>query len=1188
MYARIPLVLAILFLFILAAAANSEAAPSAADRAHEVTLAQGPSERARAVSGVAPVLTAPAPMSLPGGTTADQTLHATDGDGDPITFSKTFGPAYMTVTTVDPDSGSATGNVHLAPSLGDQGVATGGISASDGFFTFAATLDITVTGPDRPPILNQPSPMSGRAGQTIDQVVMAADPDGDPLSFSKVSGPAYMSVQTLGATEGLVRLSTTASDSGPSTGTVGASDGLLLDQKSFSIAIRANTAPSIEFISTLFVTAGSTLDRSLYSTDAEGDSVVFSKVFGPSFMTVSTVSSGPGFGYGNIHLAPAPPQAGSYNAAVAASDGALEAQSFFSIIVNPPNSPPILSQPADMTVTLGEIAEQTVTATDPNGDPISISKQSGPAYVTVSGFGFGEATGIIQATPGVGDAGVATVTIRATDFQLADTKSFTINALAGNFPPPCGAGAFLPLTTSFGFGTIEVQTADLNGDAALDLVVEMPGDNRLLVALGVGDGTFGGSTELPAENNPASGVLADFNGDGNLDIATSNFNSNNVSVYLGDGTGGFGPKHNFTVGFSPRSIVAADVNRDGKIDLMTANQGSSNVSLLRGVGNGTFLTAISIPAGSSAWHLAAPDLNGDGAPDLVVVNPGDGDISVFLNSGSGAFGSRTDYAVGSSPLAVAGADLNEDGKVDLAVTSANSNYVSVFLGVGNGALSPRRNFPTHFSPRLIVILDLNGDNHLDLGIANLESNDVSILLGDGSGAFGPHTDVPTGDGPYGIAWGDFDDDLRNDLAVANYYEGSVTILLNGCAPRRDHPPDVTAPKTVSGGEGSQITFSISANDPDGPAISSLTADFSGLPIGHNATFTPGPSNTGGVFRWTPGFQHSRPAPYPVTFTAANVLSGSATTKITVTDVNRAPTASAGGPYTAFAGTPLTLDGTGSSDPDGDPLAFAWVFGDGSTGSGATPVHTYASVGLYGLALTVSDGLASSLATTTANIVGVFQARAFTASGNRSIRLTSGKPQWCGNLEPIGRSFSLVTVDFTSIVMKSQNTGSVEEIRAIADRAAVISDQDGNGVDEITACFRKEELRLLFSNLRGTTPVTVTFEGRLFTGGIFRAQMDVLVTAGGGKLAALVSPNPLNPEATLTFVTTEPGPVRVRLFDLNGRMIRSLLEESAAPAGYHDVRIDGRDEHGGRLASGLYFYRIDAREGKVVGKVSVLK
>ena len=74
MSARIPVALAFFSLSILAGATNSQAAPSAVDRAHDVTLAQSPSERARSVSGVAPVLTAPAPMTLPGGTTADQVL----------------------------------------------------------------------------------------------------------------------------------------------------------------------------------------------------------------------------------------------------------------------------------------------------------------------------------------------------------------------------------------------------------------------------------------------------------------------------------------------------------------------------------------------------------------------------------------------------------------------------------------------------------------------------------------------------------------------------------------------------------------------------------------------------------------------------------------------------------------------------------------------------------------------------------------------------------------------------------------------------------------------------------------------------------------------------------------------------------------------------------------------------------
>ena len=45
---------------------------------------------------------------------------------------------------------------------------------------------------------------------------------------------------------------------------------------------------------------------------------------------------------------------------------------------------------------------------------------------------------------------------------------------------------------------------------------------------------------------------------------------------------------------------------------------------------------------------------------------------------------------------------------------------------------------------------------------------------------------------------------------------------------------------------------------------------------------------------------------------------------------------------------LNFDGSGSSDPDGTIVAYDWDFGDGTTGTGATPTHTYALDGqLYG-------------------------------------------------------------------------------------------------------------------------------------------------------------------------------------------------------------------------------------------------
>src|SRR5213594_235873 len=461
MYARIPVVLAFLFLFILAGAMHSEAALSAADRVHEVTLAQGPSERAQSVSDAAPVLIAPAPMRLRQGATADQTLFASDDDGDPIWFSKMFGPAYMTVTTLNAGSGSATGNVHLAPTLADQGTEIGGIKASDGALSDSLTLEITVTPvtPNRSPVLDQPSPMSGRAGETIDQTLTATDPDLNPLIAFKVSGPAYMSVQTGyydsnnasgrapaglvhlstnasgSAPTGYVHLSTTGSDAGSSTGTVAVSDGVLMDQKSFSIAIRTNTAPQIDSIDTLFVTPGSTVDRPVFASDDDGDPVWFSKMFGPAYMTVTTLNAGSGSATGNVHLAPTLADQGTEIGGIKASDGLLSDSLTLEITVTP-NGSPVLDQPSPMGGRAGETIDQTLTATDPDWNPLSFSKVSGPAYMSVETLNASgsAATGLVHLSTTGSDAGSSTGTVAVTDGALIDQKSFLIEIRADTDP----------------------------------------------------------------------------------------------------------------------------------------------------------------------------------------------------------------------------------------------------------------------------------------------------------------------------------------------------------------------------------------------------------------------------------------------------------------------------------------------------------------------------------------------------------------------------------------------------------------------------------------------------------------------------------------------------------------------------------------------------------------------------------
>lgn len=54
-------------------------------------------------------------------------------------------------------------------------------------------------------------------------------------------------------------------------------------------------------------------------------------------------------------------------------------------------------------------------------------------------------------------------------------------------------------------------------------------------------------------------------------------------------------------------------------------------------------------------------------------------------------------------------------------------------------------------------------------------------------------------------------------------------------------------------------------------------------------------------------------------------------------------------------TDIAFSIAGVNDPEGDPLTYTWDFGDGSTGSGATVTHKYATAGTFSATVTVGDG-----------------------------------------------------------------------------------------------------------------------------------------------------------------------------------------------------------------------------------------
>ena len=149
----------------------------------------------------------------------------------------------------------------------------------------------------------------------------------------------------------------------------------------------------------------------------------------------------------------------------------------------------------------------------------------------------------------------------------------------------------------------------------------------------------------------------------------------------------------------------------------------------------------------------------------------------------------------------------------------------------------------------------------------------------------------------------------------------------------------------------------------------------------------------------------------------------------------------------------------------------------------------------------------------------------------------------------------------------------------------VGDRDRDGSPDLMVKFSLPALGALL--VPGVNTLEVT--GQLTTGEAFRGTAEVTVLdVKREALSVSIAPNPLNPSGTLTFRSQAAGVVRLSLFDLRGRRVRTLIEDRFMAPGLHTARVDGRGEGGEELASGVYFYRLETPAGRETGRFTILK
>lgn len=371
----------------------------------------------------------------------------------------------------------------------------------------------------------------------------------------------------------------------------------------------------------------------------------------------------------------------------------------------------------------------------------------------------------------------------------------------------------------------------------------------------------------------------------------------------------------------------------------------------------------------------------------------------------------------------------------------------------------------------------------------------------------------------------------------------------------------------------QVTYSMVSDLPIGAAFNVNTGEFSWTPNGADA----------GTYSATFGANDGRASATPQTIS------------IVCTVPNNPPVADAGGPYLGATGQPLQFNGTGSSDPDpGQTLSYAWTFGDGGTGTGPTPSHTYAAPGNYIASLTVTDNGTPSLSSTAVAGVTIkteIICDLFLKNNASSVRAHGGGRLRVAIQETDRPLTDIVT---TSIKMHTDfpNAGSVAEISATK-KGGVIGDLNLDQVADLTVEFNIADLSDLLSNVPNNTTVNliVTGDFQVPTGTIpLRGTKAVTAkTGGGGLVSSSAFPNPFNPETSISFTVRREGYVSVRIFSIDGRLVRTLKENEFTSAGTHEVRWNGMDNAGRAATSGVYFVQsVLNNSQRSITKISLMK
>ncbi|MCC3568788.1 MAG: DUF4114 domain-containing protein [Microcoleus sp. PH2017_31_RDM_U_A] len=342
-------------------------------------------------------------------------LAGSDADGDRLLWSLDKAPSGM---IVDPLSGS----LRWQPNPEQIGEHTISVRVIDGNGGYAVQeFSLAVRGINTPPTIVSNPPTKAATGQVYTYAVAASDLENDPLTFSLVSYPVGMAIDS----NGKIQWTPNANSIGQHSVEVAVTDkqGAIATQ-TFTVTAGTtaiNLPPAITSTPVFTTSPGRAYSYQVQATDADGTISQYQLLQSPPGMTINSAT---GVVTWNN------PTAGNHQVVVGAVDnsGTGAAQGFE--LISRANSAAVVPQIPPQSASPGQSYRYNLRAADANGDLLAYTLVQSPSGMTVDEFGR------ISWQPTAANIGNNPVEIRVTDaFGESVTVSYNLSVVADTVAP---------------------------------------------------------------------------------------------------------------------------------------------------------------------------------------------------------------------------------------------------------------------------------------------------------------------------------------------------------------------------------------------------------------------------------------------------------------------------------------------------------------------------------------------------------------------------------------------------------------------------------------------------------------------------------------------------------------------------------------------------------------------------------